>query len=412
MQNWAGNITFGAAHFASPERLPELQALVREAKKLRVLGSGHSFNRIADSDDTLLSLRKLERLVTVDAAARTVTLDGGATYEDVAPVVHRAGFALGAVASLPNITVAGAVSTATHGSGDRNRNLSAAVSAIKLVTPTGEIKSVRRSDPDFAGMVVGLGALGVISELTLDLIPHYDIRQTVYLDLPVAGLLEDFGGAMASAHSISLFTRWQGDHVDQVWVKALDSAGEPAGSFIGARAADMAYHPVPGRNGEECTPQMGRVGAWHERLFHFPIGGVGASGAELQSEYFVAREHAADAFRTLHAVQEQFAPALFIGEVRSVAADELWLSPAYRQDTVGFHFTWKPDWNAVIAAAGVVEAALAPFAPRPHWAKVFPMAPADVRARFPRMSDFIGLAERHDPDGKFRNPFLDTLLRG
>lgn len=408
--NWAGNIAFGAARLERPQRRAELQEIVRRAGKVRALGSGHSFNRLADTDGTLISLAQMERVVDIDPAARTITIDGGATYAHFAARLHAAGFALANAASLPHITVAGAVATATHGSGDGNRNLSAAVAAVELVTASGEIVRYRRGDADFDGVVVGLGALGVVSALTLDIVPAFDIRQNVYLDLKLPALLENFEAVMARAYSVSLFTRWRGDAVDQAWVKARAEAGEPAAELLGARGAAAPCHPIPGMDGADCTPQMGVAGPWHERLFHFPIGHQASAGAELQSELFVRRTDAPAAIQALHAAQEHFADALFISEIRSVAADELWLSMAHGQDSIGFHFTWKPDWEPTLAGVRAVEAALAPFQPRPHWAKVFTLPPADIRGRYPRYADFRALAGRLDPEGKFRNTMVQDLL--
>lgn len=410
LRNWAGNIAFRAATVSRPKSVAELQDAVRKANKVRVLGSGHSFNRIADTDDTIVSLSQLERLIHIDAATNTVTIDGGATYADIAPALHRAGYALRNVASLPNITIAGAVVTATHGSGDANQNLAAAVAAIKLIGPKGDITTLRRGDADFEGAVVNLGALGIMSELTLDVVPSFDVRQNVYLDLPVPALIDHVDALMARAYSVSIFTRWQGTTADLVWVKSLDGADTPVEVIHGARAATSPSHPIPGMDGSVCTGQMGIAGPWHERLFHFAIGNTASAGAELQSELFVTRTDAPAAIAALHAAQGEFASALMISEIRSVAADQLWLSSAYQQDTIGFHFTWKPEWEATIAAVKAVEAALAPFAPRPHWAKVFTLRAVDVRARYSRMADFRELANRLDPNGKFRNDFVTGLL--
>ena len=412
VRNWAGNVTFAARTLALPKSIAELQDLVRAAQKVRVLGSGHSFNRIADTDDTLILLRELPRRVEIDAAARTVTVDGGATYADMAPALHAAGFALANVASLPNITVAGAVATATHGSGDRNQNLSAAVSALKLVTASGDILSFRRGDADFEGAVVNLGALGVMAELTLDIVPSFDVRQTVYLELPVATVIDNFDALTTHAYSVSHFARWQGDSMDQVWVKALASAGEPAADLNGALPATVACHPIPGLDGSPCTGQFGVPGPWHERLFHFAIGNTASAGAELQSEFFVSRADAPAAIAALHEAQDGFSAALFISEIRSVAADTLWLSSAYRQETIGFHFTWRPEWDRTITAVKVVEAALAPFNPRPHWAKLFTLPPREVQSRYPQMSAFRNLANHLDPDCKFRNNFVTEQIFG
>lgn len=412
LRNWAGNVNFAAKSAPQPETLDALQDTVRNAQKVRVLGCGHSFNRIADTADTLISLSRLPRRVDIDRAASTVTIDGGATYADIAPALHEAGFALGNVASLPNITVAGAVVTATHGSGDKNQNLAAAVCAIKLVTADGEILALKRGDADFDGAIVNLGALGIICELTLDLIPAFDVRQNVYLGLPVSTLIDNLDALTGRAYSVSHFTRWRGTTIDQIWVKALASAGEPANEIMGALPATVACHPIPGMDGTPCTGQMGVPGPWHHRLFHFAIGNTASAGAELQSEFFVSRPDAPAAIAALHKAQDTFSEALFISEIRTVAPDTLWLSSAYAQETVGFHFTWRPEWDRTIAAVRAVEAALEPFAPRPHWAKLFTMSAADTQSRFPRFADFKDLADRLDPAGKFRNDFVSDLLAG
>jgi alditol oxidase len=409
-RNWAGNIAFSTGQIERPASIEELQAIVRRANRIRVLGSGHSFNRIADTDGGLVSLSALSGIRKIDHAARTVTIEGGTTYAQLLPALHDAGYALENLASLPHITVAGAVSTATHGSGNGNRNLAAAVAGLELVTANGEIIHRQRGEPDFDGMVVGLGALGLVSALTLDIVPTFDIRQTVYLRLPLETLLANFDAVTGAAYSVSLFTRWQGDQIDQVWLKALATAGEPAATLFGAPAADAPRHPLPGMDPGNCTLQMGVAGPWHERLLHFPIGFLASAGAELQSEHFVSRTVATRAIQALHAVQERFAPALFASEIRTIATDTLWLSPMQGQDMVGFHFTWKPEWERTLEAVHCVEEALAPFAPRPHWAKVFSLPAEVIRARYPRLPDFVALSNRLDPAGKFRNRFVNDLI--
>ena len=411
-RNWAGNIVFNARQVIQPASLEELQAIVHQAERLRVLGSGHSFNRIADTGDVLVSLAGLSGIRSLDPVARTVTIWGGTTYAQLLPALHAAGYALENLASLPHITVAGAVNTATHGSGNGNRNLAAAVAGLELVTADGKIISRQRGEADFDGLVVGLGALGVVSALTLDIVTAFDIRQTVYLDLRLEALLANFDAVTGAAYSVSLFTRWQGDHIDQVWLKALATAGEPAATLFGAHAAESPRHPLPGMDAGNCTPQMGVVGSWHERLLHFPIGFLASAGAELQSEYFVPRTVATEAILALRKAQQLFASALYASEIRTIARDDLWLSTAEGRDMVGFHFTWKPEWDRTLQAVRSVEAALAPFAPRPHWAKVFAMPGADIRAHYPRLADFVALADRLDPRGKFRNGFLDDLIFG
>jgi xylitol oxidase len=409
LRNWAGNIAYAARTVHTPASVGELQAVVRASDKVRALGSRHSFNRIADTDGDLISMRKLNRVVRLDATARTVTVEGGITYGELCPWLHAQGFALHNLASLPHISVVGAVTTATHGSGNGNRNLAGAVAGLEIVTASGEVVSLRRGDADFDGAVVGLGALGVVSSITLDIEPAFEVRQDVFVDLPLAALVENFEAISSSAYSVSGFTTWRGDSVDMVWLKNRAGALPPRELF-GARPADRPIHPIASIDPTPCTPQMGVPGPWYDRLPHFRMEFTPSVGAELQSEYFVPRTGAAAALTALHKVQDQFAGPLMVSEIRTQAADELWLSMNYRRPSVSFHFTWHPDWDAVRKVLPVIETALAPFGVRPHWGKLFTMAPADIQSRYPRLGDFRDLVRRYDPKGKFTNELVAATI--
>jgi alditol oxidase len=413
LRNWAGNIDYGARRIHSPADRTELMEVVANARAARALGSRHSFNDIADTDTELISTRHLDKVVGIDEAARTVTVEGGITYGQLCIALAKEGLALPNLASLPHISVAGAVSTSTHGSGDRNGTLATSVRALEIVTADGEIARFSRGDADFEGVVVALGALGVVATVTLEVEPAYQVRQDVYLDLPFDALVRDFDALMGSAYSVSAFLGWRGDKVDQLWLKSRADqpfAFDPARHSV--RAADRAYHPIAALPAEPCTEQGGRVGPWHERLAHFRLGFTPSAGEELQSEYFVPRRHAADALLALKATQHNIAPHLLVSEIRTMAADELWLSQAYRQDCVGIHFTWKRDWPTVSTVLPMIEAQLAPFAPRPHWGKLFTLAPESVRGRYEKLADFQKLARRLDPAGKFANRYLQRYIFG
>jgi alditol oxidase len=307
----------------------------------------------------------------------------------------------------------GAVTTATHGSGERNGNLATAVRALEVVTADGENRSFKRGEPDFEGAVVGLGALGIVTSITLDIEPTYQMRQDVFTGLPFSTLVASFDALTASAYSVSFFTSWSGDSVDQLWLKSRVDAGytfDPAA--YGATAADRRYHPIAAIGGEPCTEQGGLAGPWHERLPHFRFEFTPSNGEELQTEYFVPRRHAVDALTALRGIEERIAPHLLISEIRMIAADELWTSPNYREDCIGIHFTWKLDWPAVSAVLPEIEARLAPFEVRPHWGKLFTLAPAEVQKRYPRLGDFRRLLGEVDPGGKFRNDFVDRYIFG
>ncbi|MFH9740952.1 FAD-binding protein [Streptomyces roseolus] len=407
--NWAGNITFGAKRLRAPASVEELQELVAGSRAVRALGTGHSFNAIADTTGDLVSTAGLPRVLDIDGRARTVTVSGGTRFGEITGLLHEAGLALHNLGSLPHISIAGACATGTHGSGDGNGTLASAVRAVTYVSASGDLVTTRRGDEHFEGSVVALGALGVVTTLTLDLVPAFDVRQWVYEDLPVTALRAAFDEVMSAAYSVSLFTRWRGDLIDQVWLKrradAPGAATEPS-RWLGAVRADGPRHPVPGMPADSCTPQLGLPGPSPFRLPHFRLEHTPSSGDELQSEYFVAREDAVAAFDALHAVRDAFAPHLQVGEIRSVAADGLWLSPAHRRDSVAFHFTWLPDTAAVTKALHVIEDALAPFAARPHWGKLFVTEPEALRGLYPQYDRFEHLTANADPTGTFRNAFI------
>jgi xylitol oxidase len=409
LTNWAGNVTFGARRLHRPSTVEELRAVVAASDRVRALGTGHSFNRIADTTGDLVSVASLPAVLDIDTERRTVTVGGGTRYGDLATHLDRAGFALPNLGSLPHISVAGACATGTHGSGDGNGNLATAVSALHLVTAGGELATVSRGDEAFEGAVVNLGALGIVTHVTLDLVPSFEIRQYVYDDLPLAEFAKHWAEVFEAGYSVSLFTDWAGPRFTQVWLKRRTN-DRPDRAWLGATLADGPRHPVPGMPTEHCTQQLGEAGPWHTRLPHFRLEYTPSSGNELQSEFFVPRRHAVDAVAAIDGIRDTVAPVVQISEVRTIAADTLWLSPCYGRDSVALHFTWVDDAQAVAPVLAAVEEQLAPFAARPHWGKLFG-TPADVvAARYERLDDFRRLAERFDPAGIFRNEFLDTYL--
>ena len=410
VRNWAGNVEFGAHQVVHPESLEQLQEVVASSPRLHVLGTGHSFSRVADTDGVLVMLDHMPARIEIDEDAATATVAAHTSWGELAPAVDAHGLALHNMGSLPHISVAGSASTGTHGSGSRLGCLATAVRSLDLVTADGSLRTVSRGDLDFAGSVVALGALGVVTTLRLELVPSYDIEQTVWESLPFATATERFDEVMDAAYSVSLFTTWRGDVVEQVWVKRrADAPGVDLGWSGAARAAG-ALHPVPGAAPEACTTQGGVPGVWHERLPHFRINHTPSSGDELQSEYMVPRTAAADAIEAVRRISHLVAPVLQISEIRTVSADDLWLSPCEGRDTVCLHFTWISDAQRVAPAVRTVESALAPYAARPHWGKVFSTDPDLVRSLYPRWDDARALRDRLDPGGVFANAFIDTFL--
>jgi len=408
LTNWAGNYTYRAAEIHHPRTLEELQEVVARSPRIRALGTRHCFNDLADDPAALVALDALEAAPQIDEAARTVTVTGGTRYGTLAQVLHPAGWAVHNLASLPHISVAGAVATATHGSGDASKNLAAAVAAVELVGPDGSLRTVRRGDADFAGSVVALGALGVATRVALDIEPTYDVAQEVHVDLPWSEALAHLDEITGSADSVSLFTDWTGETIQQVWRKTrVTDAYAMRTDFFGTTPADGPRHPLPGIDPVNCTAQLGVPGPWHDRLPHFRMDFTPSNGDELQSEYLVPRVHAVAALEAVRALADRIAPLLQVTEVRTIAGDDLWLSTASGGDRVGLHFTWLPRQPEVEALLPTIEAALAPFDARPHWGKLFADVDRDLARLYPRWDDFRSLAARTDPDGVFRNAFVD-----
>lgn len=413
-QNWSGHTPFRRARVHEPATVDEVQRIVAGARQVRVVGAGHSFNDLAATDGDLLWLGRLAPAgIEIAPDRRTVTFSAGLTYDQLGPALQAEGLALANTASLRHITVAGAVATATHGSGDRLGNLATAVAGLELVTAGGERVELRRdADGDrFPGAVVSLGALGVVTRLTLDVEPTFDVVQHVYADLPWEALYEHLDAVTGAGYSVSLFPTWQQPVVESVWVKyRLDprsAAAEPPAELLGARL--QAEH-LPTLQNDRVRTAINERGPWHHRLPHFALNAPGAVGNELQSEYFVPRRHAVDAIRAVAALGPRLAGVIGVTELRTVAADDLWLSPAYGGDVVAIHFNWWKDWPGVAAVLPVVEGALAPFEPRPHWGKLHTLAPAQVAACFPRLADFRRLAAELDPAGRFANDAVRTWL--
>jgi len=417
LKNWAGNLEYSTEKLTVANSLEEAQAFVRKQQKFKVLGTRHCFNDIANSSDQFLSLKAMDKVVALNPDARTVTVESGMTYGQLCPHLDEKGWALHNLASLPHISIAGACSTATHGSGEKNGNLSTAVSALEMIDASGNVVTLtRQKDGEtFRGAVVGLGALGVITKVTLDIQPRFMMQQYVYQNLPLSELKEHFDAIESSAYSVSLFTDWQSESLNEVWLKSRMEQGktwDAPQEFFGAKRATKNLHPIAELSAENCTEQMGVPGPWYERLPHFRMGFTPSAGKELQSEYFVPRAHAVEAILAVQRLHAQVSPHLLITEIRTIAADDLWMSPCYHQPSVTIHFTWKQDWPAVQKLLPVIERELAPFHPRPHWGKLFTMPSEQLRSSYEKLPEFVELSKKYDPQGKFQNEFLRAHVFG
>mgnify|MGYP001423303441 CR=1 FL=1 len=414
-RNWAGNYRYAASELLEPDSPEQVREAVARSERVKVLGTRHSFNGIADTSGTLISLRGLNRVIGLDRVNRRVTVEGGIRYGELGRYLHERGYALHNLASLPHISVAGAIATATHGSGDRNGNLSTAVHALDIVKADGETISFSRdgSDGEIAGAIVGLGALGVVTRVTLNVIPTFEMSQTVYEGLSLSRLEKHFDDVFALGYSVSLFTNWRSSSFNQVWVKRRSEDGESGWeerSLHGAVRAASKLHPVPGLAADPCSEQLGIPGPWYDRMPHFRLAFTPSAGDELQSEYFVPRSRAYEALCAIDGLKEALSPLLYTSEIRTIAADDLWMSPCYDRHSVGIHFTWKPDPAAVERALPLIEEKLEPFGARPHWGKAFAMPPEKLRPMYEKLPEFRALLSKCDPRGKFRNDFLDRYI--
>jgi xylitol oxidase len=408
--NWSGNYHYSTNKVLQPATVSEAQDAVRSVAGVRALGTRHSFNGIADSQIAQISTLKLKD-VTFNSEAHTVTVGAGIRFGDLAILLDAKGFALHNMASLPHISVGGACATATHGSGMGNGNLATAVTAVEFVAGDGTVHTLSRDkDGDrFAGAVVALGSLGVVTHVTLAAQPRFDMTQIVYQDLPFSELEHHLADIMGAGYSVSLFTDWQNGRVGELWIKRrVDQGGAaaPPARFYNATLATQKLHPILGHSAEACTDQLNIVGPWYERLPHFRLNFTPSSGQELQSEFFIPFERGYEAIRAVETLRDKITPHLYVTELRAVAADDLWMSTAYRRPSLAIHFTWKLESDAVVNLLPQIEAKLAPFGARPHWAKVFTMNTSQLEPLYPRMKDFRALAQEFDPKGKFRNRYV------
>ena len=409
LKNWAGNLIYSTTNIQYPTSVEQVQSLVKKSDKIKALGSRHCFNNIADSKFAFIGMEKMNKVVSLDKTAGTVTIEGGMNYGQLCPYLETNGFALHNLASLPHISVTGACTTATHGSGVKNGNLSTSVKALEFVSADGSLHRLNEKDDTdkFMGAVVGLGAIGIITKITLAVQPSFTMRQYVFENLPLSQLSENFIKIMSAGHSVSLFTDWQKNSINEVWVKLRSDEKFDGGSeFFGAKPATKNVHPIIELSAENCTEQMGVPGVWYERLPHFKMGFTPSSGKELQAEYFVPAKNAVDAMMAIQRMGKQIGPHLFISEIRTIAADKLWLSPANNEDMVAIHFTWKQDWPAVSKLLPQIEMELASYNVKPHWGKLFTLPKSTLAAKYPAMQNFANLVKEYDPAGKFVNDFL------
>ena len=408
MKNWSGTVTFQDSKTLAPKSVDELAKIVASEPKIRARGSAHCFNAMADTNSVAVTFANMPQDIVIDKDRAIVSVPAGMKYGELAVALNDRGWAIHNMASLPHISVAGAIATATHGSGVGNGNLATAVRGLEIILPDGNIKRVTLEDPDFAGYVVGLGLVGIVSSVDLAIEPTFNIEQTVYRGMSRETYAANLDEIMSMAYSVSYFTTWAAAGGGEVWAKFRSGSKAPAGLFE-AYPATSNRHPLPGLNPEPCTEQMAVSGPWHLRLPHFKMEFTPSAGDEIQSEFFVDRKDAPAAIAALEKIAPQINEILWVTEIRAIAADNLWMSAHYQRDSIGIHFTWKKV-DAVYEMVKVVEAVLAPFNYRPHLGKVFSASPEYLKSVMPKMGEFTELVRQLDPANKFGNAFTDNLL--
>lgn len=410
--NWAGNVTYRASDLARPTSVDALQSLVTSTPRLTALGSTHSFNEVADTDAVQVTLADMPQVVEVDTERRVARVAAGMTHAQVAAALEARGWALANLASLPHISMAGAVATGTHGSGVGNASLAQSVVGLELVRADGSVARVSGAGDELDAHRVAIGALGVVTTVELAIEPTFQVATTVHTGLGWDVVDEHFETVMSAGYSVSMFTGFTDDGVRQVWTKRRTDREEPVFDLeaAGAVAGTAPIHPVPGSDVAGVTDQQGVPGPWHERLPHFRSAFTPSAGEEIQAEWLLPADAAVPAIQALRTIGDRLAPVLFVSEIRRIAADEAWLAPSSERDSVAFHFTFHRDPEAVVALLPVIEDVLAPFDPRPHWGKVSAASPSRLHQAYPRLAAFAALARELDPAGRFRNPFLERVL--
>ncbi len=412
MKNWAGNLTFSAREFIEVNSISKLQQVVSSSQAVKVLATGHSFNAIGDTTETLISIKNLSNGIEIDSQNAQALIPAGMAYADAARYLESNGWAFSNMASLGEVTIAGAISTGTHGSGSNNGVLSTSVVGLEIVLGSGELITIDQSNSEeFAGFVVSLGALGVFTKIKMRIIPSFSVKQFVYENIGIQVVAENFDTVFNSAYSVSYFSNWAKNSTGQIWMKFLDdsSSDNLSDNWLGANQAKAKQHPVKINNPDPCTDQLGISGKWLYRLPHFKLDSSPASGDEVQTEYLVDRKYVNEYIQDLRAIGDEIAPRVYATEIRTIKSDELWLSGAYQRETVGFHFTWKKS-DTLVDFLPRIEEILGKHHGRPHWAKLFSVRSDELSARYPKYSDFEALLKKYDPKQKFRNKFIDQYF--
>ncbi|MCW4352420.1 FAD-binding protein [Hoyosella sp. YIM 151337] len=425
-QNWSRTVTAYPARVLRPRSTDELCGMVRKAAEaeqtIRAWGSGHSFTPAAATNGWALDLSALSGFSDIDLTRRAVTVKAGTLLRDLNAALHTLGLALENLGDIDTQTVAGAISTGTHGTGARLGNLATQVLALELVQPDGSVvRCSAEEKPDlFAAARVSLGALGVISTVTLRCVPRFVLAANEQPE-PIEQVLDTMQQAADANDHFEFFMFPYGC---KALVKRNNrTADEPAP--LSWAAEFLSYELIEnrafaalcrlGRTVPASVKPAGRIADavlsarayrdWSYRVFATP-----RKVRMVESEYAIPRGALAEVLTALRSLYGRLAtPVAFPVEVRFSASDEIWLSPSYDRETayVAVHqFEGMPyleyfrEFEAIARAAGG----------RPHWGKLHTLASPELGALYPRFDDFVRLRDELDPSRVFRNIYTDQVL--
>jgi FAD-linked oxidoreductase len=428
--NWARNQSCRPAEICRPDSLEALRRRVGEARaagrKLRLAGAGHSWSPLACTDGCLISLSRLDRVVEIDAAARTATVEAGMSMGRLVEALDEQGLALPTIGGMLRQSVGGTIATATHGTGAAYGNLATAVTRLESLTPAGELRSWTADASGFHGAVVSLGALGPVVRLTLQCEPAFGVRSEEY-PLPIEGLVRHLDQYLAENDYFQFFDLV---HTERAYLFCMnrDAAGMAAKSrwrrlrewvaagmeTLSSSAAMWLTDKLPlaiplSQKVALVTLLSGktRLGRSFEVLSHENIG-----FRYRELEVAIPRERAAEAVRAVRKmVKDQGLRVDMPITYRFVKADGLWLSPAYGRDTCYVSFaTARRDPAFVESFFDEAERLMRRFDGRPHWGKCFSSKREYFQRAYPKWQDFDALRARLDPERAYANDMIDALF--
>ena len=427
-QNWARTERVRPTTVEYPSTIEAVRRSVRSAaargRPIKAVGTGHSFTGIAVAPGTLLEMTELSRLVSVDRDRQRARLLAGTRLHRIPALLAPYGLAMANLGDIDRQSISGAISTGTHGTGSRFGGIATQVVAATLVTAGGELLTVSEDENAdlLPAVALGLGALGILVDVTIQCVPAF-VLEAVERPEPLDSVVDD---VVSRADAVDHFEFYWFPHTDTALTKTNTRlpAGSPTKPLSAASrlvddvlVGNVVHQSVcsAGRAAPGLVPGINRLSAkvWGDRTFSDASHRVFATSRGVrfrEMEYAVPLDRLASAFRGVQRVIDEHGWRIeFPIEVRTAAADDLWLSTATGRPSgyLAVHRYWKTDHTEYFAA---VEEVMLAHEGRPHWGKLHTLDASALRARYPRFDDFTALRDRLDPDRAFRNPYLGRVL--